>query len=65
MPGSSLGRKTKGAKRGKRGHSDYEDELEGFTRTTGRQREFIRYWDISYWVLGYYVLGSRILVTGF
>lgn len=31
----------------KRGESDYEDDLDeeydGFTRTTGRQREFIRY----------------------
>ncbi len=52
MPGSFTGRKNgksknvgKNRKR-KRGGSDYEqddnDELEGFTRTTGRQREFIR-----------------------
>lgn len=53
MPGSSYARKTNRSnkagkkKKTKRGSSeyedDYDDELEGFTRTTGRQREFIRY----------------------
>ena len=56
MPGSLFGRKNGKSKniskkkKKKRGGSDYEndhdnsneDELEGFTRTTGRQREFIR-----------------------
>ena len=55
MPGSSFARKSSKLKKGRskkkrRGNSDYEEEdeygdeeeLEGFTRTTGRQREFIR-----------------------
>ena len=43
----SRGRGTRGKRKRKRGDSDYDDdpeeEFDGYTRTTGRQREYIRY----------------------